>query len=248
MNPYEIVDKIVNSKKYNSIYLPTIERVISKYSSPYKGKELEKIVKQKLHQMWGAFDNPTKDNVHFSTDPKRTALELMRQQTSTNERLPYIEELYNKLFAEINPKSIVEFGCGLNALSYYWFPQGKKYIGFDIDARMITKVNDFYSHYNTTTAKAFQGDIIINSIPDCDCIFLFKLVPLLELQEKGFTQRLIQQYRKRTFVITFPLKSLTGRTDNRKDQYQQLIVNICTKCKRNYFTFSVPNESVFILK
>lgn len=248
MNYQKVIDNVAKSKKYRGIYLPTVERIVARYSPHYQGKNLEKIVKQKLHQMWGAFDIVNAKNTEYSPNPKETALRLMKQQTSTKERLPYMDELFCRIFAEVQPKKIVEFGCGYNALSYYWFPPNVEYIGYDIDSNMVTHVRNVFRHYRTTTAEIHQGDIFIDSIPCCDCLFLFKVVPLLELQEKGFTYKLISGLEKKTVIITFPLQTLSGRQDNRKEQYQSLIEEICKKCHRNFTSFLIPNESVFILR
>jgi 16S rRNA (guanine(1405)-N(7))-methyltransferase len=52
-----------------------------------------------------------------------------------------------------------------------------------------------------------------NEMPgeNADVAFLFKLVPVLEQQKKGLAYRLIKSLNAKTAVITFPIKSLSGR-------------------------------------
>jgi 16S rRNA (guanine(1405)-N(7))-methyltransferase len=52
-----------------------------------------------------------------------------------------------------------------------------------------------------------------------DVAFLFKLIPVLEQQKKGLAYWLIDSLRAKTVVITFPIKSLSGRKKDMEQFY-----------------------------
>src|SRR3989344_6671630 len=43
--------------------------------------------------------------------------QILKLHSSTRERLPYYEQLYQQLFSKTNPKTILDLGCGLNPFS-----------------------------------------------------------------------------------------------------------------------------------
>ena len=55
MNRNKILEKILNSSKYRGIYRPTVERIVDELEGRYPEKELEKAVRNKMHQVWGAY-------------------------------------------------------------------------------------------------------------------------------------------------------------------------------------------------
>lgn len=50
-----IVDRILASAKYRTIYRPTVMRIVDELAGRYLAKDLEKAVRNKMHQVWGAF-------------------------------------------------------------------------------------------------------------------------------------------------------------------------------------------------
>ena len=72
-------------------------------------------------------------------------------------------------------------------------------------------LNEFFK-INNLNGHAYAGDVLYK-VPEyeCDVVFLFKILPLLEQQKKGYSKYLIDNLNSSNFVITFPTKSLSGK-------------------------------------
>ena len=103
----ELTNKVLQSKKYRSIYRPTIERITADVLQHYLEKDAEKIIKRKLHQIWGAYFTRPNFNklidkidqkLKSGEDIKAIVLPLLQLQTSTCERIPVLDSFYQQIF------------------------------------------------------------------------------------------------------------------------------------------------------
>ena len=99
----EIVVKIQQSKKYKNIPEPTIVRIVDWASKrSRKRKEIEKIAKNKLHQVYGAYFDQTRlksinkliDGLSQGQELKGVCQELLSLHASSKERLLIFEDFY----------------------------------------------------------------------------------------------------------------------------------------------------------
>ena len=95
-----------------------------------------------------------------------------------------------------NVNSILDIACGLNPVAYVLsdnFDSRVRYEATDINLDNIELVNKILSLYDLQ-AKIYGSDILCD-IPngEWDVVFLFKIVPLLEQQKKGYFRSIIEQ-------------------------------------------------------
>lgn len=259
MSVDELTQKIARSKKYRSLYIKTIERVVKDCLKKYPEKEAEKRAKSLLHQIWGAYfpSRPRfqkllvnfEQEIENGKSIKDAVQPLLQLQSSIKERLPILDEFYRKIFNITGvPGSIVDQACGLNPLTYFWLPPGIKYFGFDIDWDQAEFLKSVFKILNIDKVKIALGDILIDEFPKADIVFLLKLLPLLEHQQKSSSLEVLKKQNCKYLVVSFPTKSLGGKKIGMVDfytrQFENLIQNQPWKTEKILF----PEELVFIIQ
>jgi 16S rRNA (guanine(1405)-N(7))-methyltransferase len=267
----EIIESIASSKKYKALYLKTIERVVKDCLKKYPAKECEKRARDLLHQIWGAYFLTRPDfkklsaelekNLKIGGDPvsaelnsqrvRKTVLPILQLQSSIKERIPILDDFYRKIFAITGPpKTIVDWACGLNPLSWPWMnlPENCRYLGFDIDKDQNDFLNNVFKIAGKNNFKTKLGDILTDKSPQADVVFLFKILPLLEHQQKGISLDILKRMPAKFLVVSFPTTSIGGRHKGMVDfyykQFHDLVRNQPWQIEKILF----PTELVFIIK
>lgn len=258
----KIVDKILQSKKYRYIYRPTIERIVCDLVGRYPDKELEKNVKKKLHMVWGAyFVRPNfeklgrKLKTHKSKVKTEESLrddifikDLLELQTSTKERLPIYDNYYKKIYAITGvPNKIIEYGCGVNALSYPWMGEGVKYIGYDVDRELIDFMNLVFGELGIDGAQVNLGDVFEEKFERADMYLLLKVLVLFERQQKNYSLELLKKIPAKYIVVSFPTKSISGKDRGMKQNYQRMFRALIVDEPWQLSEIEFGNEIVFIV-
>lgn len=255
-----ITAKIRSSRKYRSIYGKTVERIVVDAGQKYLAKEVEKEARNLLHRIWASYFQIRPDfkklleifrtNTSTKNGGGRTS-SILRLQSSTRERIPFLDEFYRKIFAVTgSPQSIVDWGCGLNPLSWPWMnlPANCRYLGLDIDRDQIDFLNAIFKIASKSNFQARLADVFIDQAPEADIVFLLKLLPLLEHQQKGSSLEILKKQKAKWLVVSFPTKSLGGKHKNMVDfytrQFQDLVRNEPWQITRILF----PTELVFVVK
>lgn len=239
----EIADEILGSKKYADIDRNVVERISAGVIPKYKSrKNIIKAIKKELHIIHESF---LQDDCHvraekmirnYSGDAmkkdKEFAIRLLSLHSSTKERLGQAEEIYDYIskFIEADDK-VIDLGCGFNPLAIpYLAVMPSDYTAYDINAETIQTLNDFFS----ICGLPYRADICDAAIdePDihADVVLMLKLFPLLERQKKGRGFELIRTLNARKFIISFPLKSASGKEKGMEAYYS------------NYFEDGLPSE------
>ncbi|MCL2518618.1 MAG: hypothetical protein FWF15_08655 [Oscillospiraceae bacterium] len=238
----DIYNTIKNSKKYSNICDETINRIIADESKKYKSeKDVVKSVKTKLHQISGAFYETKKIDVNDDI------MQIMRCHVSTLERIDFVFEMYEDIFKNV-PKSdtVLDVACGFNPFILP-FLKVKQYYAVDINVDNVNLLNEFF-RLNNLNGFAYAGDVLYK-IPEIesDVVFLFKILPLIEQQKKGYSKFLLDNLKSDWFVITFPTKSLSGKDYGMYNFYRNFM-------KENFpdydyiFEREYKNELLLILK
>ncbi|MDP2930044.1 MAG: hypothetical protein Q8N56_00340, partial [bacterium] len=185
---------------------------------------------------------------------KETVLPILQLQSSIKERIPILDTFYQKIFAITGqPKTIIDWACGLNPLTWPWMdtaasPENCRYLGFDIDKEQNDFLNNIFKTVNLKQFEIKLGDILIDKSPQADVIFLLKLLPLLEHQQKGVSLEILKNLPANFLVVSFPTKTLGGKQRNMVDfytkQFHDLIRNQPWQTEKILF----PTELVFIIK
>ncbi len=262
MNP--ITEKILNSRKYKDIYPKTIERIVNDCIKRYGEKRAEKEAKELIHQVWGAFYRSRPDFQKllekFSADVPEDDYDfanlkqiddLLRIHSSTVERMKFIDEFYSKIFKITGkPKSIQDIGCGFTPLGIKHMGISKKtmYTASDIDLeeiRFLAKISKIlFPDYNV---KFEAADVLVDDFEYADVVFLLKTIPILERQEKNASENILDKLKYKYLVVSFPLKSLSGREVGMSKFYSENFDEILQKKSLVYKKLEFTNELVYVI-
>ena len=257
-DPKAIVDSVLSSRKYHSLYRPTVERIVTTLSDRYLPKQLEHEVRRKLHQIWGAyFTRPNfsklfehfREGLSLGTPDRDLLLPLLRLQTSTNERIPLLPEFYSRIFELTGtPNTVVEYGCGVNALTYPWMGDGITYTGFDVDTELMNFINDIFTKMNVSKkAQVKLGDLLDGVYEKADVTLFLKVLVLFERQREGVSRGILEAVPSRYIVVSFPTKSITGKERGMKKHYTELFAELVEGTGWKTKSVEFESEIVFII-
>lgn len=143
-------------------------------------------------------------------------------------------EFYEKIFSldgELNVKSVVDLGCGVNGFSYGFLREvvgDVSYIGVEAAGQLVDQMNLFFEENgfskkgdsNKFDALAICGDLfdldfvggILKKAEKDRVVFLFQVVDALESVQRNFSKDLIDVVMENCelLVISVPLVSLSG--------------------------------------
>ena len=223
-----IYNEILLSKKYASLYKPLIMRICrEEYPKYKKDKDRIKSIKNKLHIIYGAFQSgETHKKAAAIIDhgcDTLSSIEIMRLHTSSNERMDSLDKFYGFIFDTIGQvETVLDIGCGFNPFALDWMPKTiKKYYAYDIDYRTIELLNRYFES-RTLPSLASGADIISETPQDiADVSFMFKLMPVIEIQSSGRAFELLRELNTKYIVVTYPIKSLCGKNKGMEINYAQ---------------------------
>ena len=264
-NSFEQLTKLVlESSKYAHISTDLVQWLIQREMvNSKKEKKIIQRTRSKLHQVASAFqekpipyskwlselDNLPQD---FSLNEVQSfCSEYMTWHSSTNERLPILEEFYKIIFEKTGPvKTILDLACGLNPLAIPWMGLSKsvQYYGYDIYTDQANFINKFFQHMKIT--GHIEVTNLVSDIPahKADIAFLLKTIPCLEQLDKSIGLRLLEGINAKTIAVSFPVASLGGKgkgmLQNYESHFWQLISGKSWKAEK----FLFPSELVFLLK
>lgn len=256
----EIVEKIRSSRKYRDINERTILEIVRIELPKYESeKRLIKAVKNRLHQIYGAFlskEESQKLRELISilekdcSNIKDIAKMILQLHQSTRERIEIYEELYRRVFSITNrPSSILDLACGLNPFSIPWMNiEGPiEYYAYDIDSVVVESINKFLAILGYPPLAVIK-DVLFEEIEECvDVCFIFKFLPTAERIKRGISIKLLEAINSKFIVVSFPLKSISGKEKRMLDNYSRLFEPILQKNHRILERFILGNEIFYIL-
>ncbi|MDH3944669.1 MAG: 16S rRNA methyltransferase [Anaerolineae bacterium] len=231
----KLVEQVQASSKYGKIHPAFIERVAAgELGIGRRPKETLKAVKNKLHQVGGAY---LRGDTNFSAwlevlkqaagagDPqelKTACADIMGKHASTRERLPILEEFYAAIFADLPPvHSVLDLACGLNPLAIPWMPLAPDaaYYACDIYGDMTAFIDKFLALV-PVQGKAWACDLIGEPPTQrVDLALLLKTLPVLEQVEKGAGSLLLDAIQADYLLVSYPVSSLGGKDKGMVDHY-----------------------------
>lgn len=256
----KIVEEIKLSNKYKGINEKTILEVAKIELPKYRNeKDLIKAVRNKLHQIYGAFLD-RKDIIKVKDlllelemgdkDVKEVAREILKLHQSTRERIDIYEDVYREIFETTRkPKSILDLACGLNPFSIPFMNiEGPiLYYAYDIDSTLIESINKFLDILSYPRL-AKRKDILFEDIEDqADICFIFKFLPLAERIKKGFSLKLLGSLNSKFLIVSFPTKSISGREKGMSENYSKIFEPILQEKHKIIRKFIYKNEMFYIL-
>jgi 16S rRNA (guanine(1405)-N(7))-methyltransferase len=221
-----LVRKILASHKYQALALPeeTVLDLIYRNTTPgVKERELEKIVRQKLHNIIApyleeldyrsAMTGLSRISKGDEKPLKEYCAKILAAHASTRERIPIMEEFYTKIFAHTGiPGSILDLACGLNPFALPWMalPAETKYHAYDLHKPRIDLINAFFQVVGRPQL-AEKRDILVKP-PElrADVAFFFKEAHRFEQRQHGCNRTFWQALKVKTIVVSLPSSNLTG--------------------------------------
>ena len=270
----DLAAQIKKTKKYRRIYTPLLERVCAEESAKYaksKPKDKIKAVKSRLHAVYGAFcgencvksaetlvfNAKNKTDINNMTEMIELSGKLMGLSVSTSERLGFIREFYGFIFNFIparDIKSVLDAGCGFNPFALPFMSEAapdlniSAYHALDIDEGLAAVINDYFSLLGL---PKYAGciDIIAETPPQkTDAAFLFKIIPTVETCKKGRGFGIINNINAKYIILSFPTKTLCGKTKNMAENYADFFEKNINRDKFKIIAKSVfKNELVYII-
>ena len=256
-------------KKYQNLYEPLIQRV---FSEEKHKKDPEKAAKTRLHQLYGAYSQGNaykKAEALLGSGSQSTSRAILALHASTRERLPFLTEFYEFIAAHTlanaavcagGSRIIADYGCGFNPFALPLMPPElvsklEAYHAFDIDLHTKSLLNRFFQLHGLPPC-AECADLAVEtpclSETGVDIAFFLKLLPVLEAQREGRGYELVRATNAKFAVISYPLKSLSGREKGMQKNYSEAFEKALQTGK---FAGLVPiaekrvgNELVYILK
>ncbi len=259
----ELVAEVQAGAKYAPIDPGFVRRLLEReLANSRSRKELVKAVRNKLHQVGGAYQEKpivyTKwserlagllGDVH-SEPARQFCLEMMAEHTSTRERLPYLERFYAETLAPIQPlRSLLDLACGLNPLAFSWMPLSPDVTlqVCDIYADQAAFLNRFFAHF----AIAGQASVcdLTQSVPQqpVQLALLLKTIPCLEQVDKAIGRRLLGGIQAEHILVTFPAHSLGGKSKGMRSNYDAHFLELLAGLPFDARRFDFPGELAYLL-
>jgi 16S rRNA (guanine(1405)-N(7))-methyltransferase len=232
----ELVAAVLAGGRYKYIQ-PDLARRIGAQELA-KGRSLKDAVKEtrgKLHQVGGAYQETAPDYARLKGELAALSRELddpaardfcrrvMRLHASTRERLAYLDAFYSEALASIAPlHRLTDLACGLNPLALAWMPLARdvEINTCDIYADMADFLNTFFVHFGVNG----HCDVLdlTAQLPEqpAQVAFLLKTLPCLEQLDKGIGARLLEGIRAEHLLVSFPARSLGGRSKGMVQNYE----------------------------
>ena len=210
------------SAKYKDVCPDTVSRLYAEALSKRKNaKEAEKALKTALHQITGAF--MTGDELKRArkllagADEDAALFETLKLHASTRERLEHIDAFYDALLSPIAPKTLLDLACGLNPL--YLGHRGYAVRGLDVSGGCVQLITDWALRRGWDVSAQCRDLLCAPALPETDAALMMKLLPVLEQQKKGAAMELLTSIPAPVLIVTFPLKTLGGRSVGMEKHY-----------------------------
>jgi 16S rRNA (guanine(1405)-N(7))-methyltransferase len=258
----QVVAELLRSRKCGHLCSDTLSRVARWAAERHPSlREATKAAKRKLHQVYGAyfdqFDIRRMERAAGSLPPagddaalRVVCREVLSCHASTAERLVFLDELCPALFALIGPPaSIADLACGLNPFALPWMslPPDTPYYACDIDGRVVTAIETFLACYGRPLTVECRDILVSPPAQQVDVVLLLKTAPCLEQQEKGATLRVLRALNARHVVLSFPTRSLGGKSKGMREHYEatasRLAESLGVAMRRTHF----PTETFYVL-
>lgn len=221
-----LVRKILASHKYQALAIPeeTVLDLINRNTAPgIKERELEKIVRQKLHNIIAPYleeldyRSAMTDLSRISKGDEQSLKEycarILAAHASTKERIPIMSEFYARIFEHTGiPGSILDLACGLNPFALPWMGLSKEttYHAYDLHKPRIDLINAFFQVVDRPPL-AEKRDILVKP-PElrADMAFFFKEAHRFEQRRHECNRAFWQALKVKTIVVSLPSSNLTG--------------------------------------
>lgn len=259
----KLVEKVQANRKYESIMPELVIRLAEKaLEKGLKGKAAVKDVRNKLHQIGGAYFKRQVDYQYAndellqlshnlqSDQVRQFCINHMGSHASTAERIPILETFFKTSLEPISPvRSVLDLACGMTPLSIPWMPldEAFTYHACDIYMDMVTFIQAFFNHFDIHS-RAFTCDLV-NSVPkeQTQVAFILKSIPCLEQVDKEIGLDLLEKVQTEHILVSFPVRSLGGQRKGMPDFYQEHFYEMVSEKPWQITRFEFETELAFLV-
>ncbi|MCJ7694106.1 MAG: hypothetical protein MUO40_01640 [Anaerolineaceae bacterium] len=261
---FSLIKAAKSSKKYRSLDIPDdmlLDILQYESISHTSSKDLEKAFRKKLHNIVAPYledinyDNELKfikdlSSNFDSIEIKQYCRVILSKHASTKERLPYLDELYQKLF-EItgSPKSIIDLACGLHPFGIPWMNLDPSvlYYAYDIHKPRVEFINHLLALLGHEKLS-YQQDILVTP-PQvrADIAFFFKEAHRFEKRKPGCNFEFWKSLQVEWLIVSLPSTDLKHHHDL-VNKHQSLIHDSIPNNFHQIHTILIGDEIFFFLK
>lgn len=182
---------------------------------------------------------------------------ILETHSSTRERLPFYEPLYQKLFRITGrPKAILDLGSGINPFSIPLMGlQRLDYYAYDIDDDEITLLREYFQFLGQSNPN-FKGkegilDLLqwqkLNRMKKVDLCFLWKMTDMLDRTSgHKVSELVIGAVPARYVIVSFPTRTMSGKPMNQPRR--KWIELMCKRLGFEHFIIKKENELFYVIK
>lgn len=258
----KFVAKVQESTKYAQLDPNLVRQIALEELRKQKDwHDALKTTRTRLHRLTGAFLVPKIDYAKWLTNFKalpsydseqfkETSKKMMKLHASTQERLPFLDSFFQTCLASIAPvSSVLDLACGLNPLAIPWMPLEKdcRYYACDVVDPQVDFLNAYFSLVGQN-GSAFTCNLL-QFIPqqNVQVAFMLKLLPILDQVDPNASANLLNQVNADHLLISYPSKSLGGRSKGMRHTYAEHFERITSGRQFKIHPFDFPNETVYLL-
>ncbi len=255
-----LVAAVRASSKYRAVNADLIRRIGARELSGRGNlKEALKAVKNKLHQVAGAYlDHAPRyerwlQELLAASDAdslRRVCTRLMSRHASTQERLPILDAFYRAIFAAVPaPRRVADLACGLNPLAIPWMglPASTQYYAADIYDDMMGFTQAFFSVVGVNGVAESRDVLAAPPRGHFDVAFVLKALPCLEQVDKQAARRILDAVDAERLVISYPAHSLGGRAKGMPAHYERQFEQLMAGSPCTWQKLVFQTEVVFIV-
>ena len=266
----ELLRALRATRKYGRVHPGVLGRVARRSLATHGRRDALKAAKRSLHELAGAFldaDSCRRAErlVRSMADAgaegrRRVCRAVLGLHASSAERMPVMEELYERIWqaaadARGVPRSapvrLLDLACGLGPFALPWMglAPGSSYRGVDADGRVVDLARTALPYLEAPELReppeVEVGDVLEPAAAPggIDVVVMLKTLPTLERLAPGAGVDLVRRLTAPVVVITTATGSLGGRRHLRHDE---LIERTLADSGRQAARFEVAGESVAV--
>jgi len=259
----ELASAVLTGSRYRHMDPGLVRRIGAQELAKGRGlKEAVKATRSKLHQVGGAYQEQpiayekalagleTLPHDLNHPDVQAFCQQMMRQHASTRERLPVLPEFYAAALEPVGPvHSVLDLACGLNPLAAPWMPRAADFSYFACD--IYLDLADFLTRFFAQMGVPGEASVcdLLQGAPaqPVQLALLLKTLPCLEQVDKAVTPRLLASIQAEHILISFPARSLGGRSKGMPQNYEAHFLPLISLPGRTVRRFEFSSELAYLV-
>ncbi len=259
----ELAQEILAAPKYHKLGIPpetVVDLLVQEHRYEANRKALVKSVRRKLHNIMAPYlenldyrhasawldelpDQPQNEDIRVVCE------RIMQTHASTRERLPFLGEFYQRIFAVVGrPGTILDLACGLHPFSFPWMelPASLRFYAYDIHRPRIELIQKFFGKLGMEPLAEVRDVLLYPPEQPADIALLFKEAHRMEKRQPGCSRALWVSLRVRYLLVSLPSVSLHGSHDL-EEKHRSLVLDTIAGLPWTLTELIFPGEIVYVI-